>query len=173
MLGAVPPTPPNLKALVAGVANQYGVEPALVFAHIHVESSWNPMAQRGEPRIGDASWGLMQVLQKTARQISGNKNLTVSELLKPETNVLIGVKYIAQNLKRYNNDYDKAIAAYNAGSARYKKDGSFINQDYVNKVKRWLTFYRAEGTIMKAGLPIMGIVAIGALVGITLISNKS
>ncbi len=175
MLGAIPATQDNLKQIATNVAQKYGVDPALVFAHIQVESSWNPQAYRSEPQINDASWGLMQLLLKTARSISGNSSLTASELLNPETNIDLGTRYIAQQMKRYNNNVDDAIAAYNAGSARRKSDGIYINQDYVDKVNKWYKIYKAEGyvtsiaTAQVAGLPLAAIVAFGAVLGLLLI----
>ena len=61
----------------------------------------------------------------------------LSELTNPD----IGIKYGAMHLKnQYNryNDWTDAIAAYNAGSARKKDNGDYVNQIYVDKVlKNW------------------------------------
>ena len=39
---------------------------------------------------------------------------------------------------------DEAIAAYNAGSPRYRADGKFENQGYVDKVNAALKTIRAK-----------------------------
>ena len=43
------------------------VDPLLIKAIIAQESGFRPQAQRAEPRINDASRGLMQILYATAR----------------------------------------------------------------------------------------------------------
>lgn len=67
---------------------------------------------------GSYSYGICQVKLGTAR-FMGFKGKE-SELMKPEVNVEYAAKYLAYQLKRYNNDYKKAIVAYNRGS--YSKE---------------------------------------------------
>jgi len=111
-----------------------GVPAGLIRAIITVESGWNPYAVRQEPRIGDASYGLMQILGGTARDLGFSG--TSSDLLNPSINVHWGVKYLKSRIERYPSDIDAAIAAYNSGTARKGVDGAFINQEYVDRVKR-------------------------------------
>lgn len=167
MLGIIAATQDNLKQIAEAAAQKYNVEPALVFAHIKQESNWQPAAYRAEPKINDASWGLMQVLLKTARGVTGNNNLTASELLNPEVNIDIGVRYIAKQLARYNGNLKDAIAAYNAGSSIKKKGvGTYINQEYVDKVYNNYLLYRgAQIASSPTGLVIMGVIAFGAILG--------
>ena len=114
------------------MGKKYGVEPALIKAHIKQESNWDVNASRYEVNKGDASWGLMQLLLATARQVLNDPNLTTTQLIQPRTNIEAGTKFISQNLNRWGNMRD-AIAAYNAGSPRIGKDGQYVNQDYVTK----------------------------------------
>lgn len=172
MLGAIAVSESSLKSLIQQTAYRHGVDPALVKAIIKNESNFNPMAYRHEPHINDTSWGLMQVLLKTAREVSGNKNLTATELIKPEINIDIGTKYIAKQLVRYGQSIKDAIAAYNAGSARKTITGSYINQDYVNKVYSSYVIYK--GTAMLGGstfAKIMPFVAMG-IVGYVYLASK-
>lgn len=166
MLGAIALTTDNLTKLVIEAANRYSVDPALVMAHIKAESSWNPSAYRPEPQINDASWGLMQVLLATAKKVSGNNKLTASELLKPETNIDIGTKYIAQQIQRYSGNIKDAIAAYNAGSARRKFDGSYINQPYVDRVYGYFLMYRGTQALKTPlGMAALVSIAVGTVLG--------
>ncbi|MGB0850320.1 MAG: lytic transglycosylase domain-containing protein [Bacteroidia bacterium] len=139
------PLQPNKEMIDAVMvsAKKYSVEPALIMAHMKRESDFRPQAVREEPQINDASIGLMQVLVKTARWIMNDSTITRDQLFNIRFNVDVGTRYIAKNMKRYNNDYHKAIAAYNAGSARYKKGTStFINQPYVDFVYGWYLRYK-------------------------------
>lgn len=139
-LGAVNLTQ-GYDSLIFNASNKYGVDANLIKAFIQTESSWNPNAVRQEPQINDASIGLMQILLKTAQWLTNNPNLASADLYNAGTNIDIGTKYIAKQLSRYSGDIPKAIAAYNAGSAKYKLNGDFINQNYVDTVMGYYQEY--------------------------------
>lgn len=145
MLGAVILSMSTLDPIILEVGQKYGVEPALIKAHIKAESNWDVNASRFEAHKTDASWGLMQLMLATAREILGNPGLTITQLIQPRTNIEAGTKYIAKQLKRYNGNVKSAIAAYNAGSAKFKSDGTYFNQPYVDKVEKNLEMYRKLG----------------------------
>lgn len=123
--------------LVRKYAQQYNVPEALIRAIISVESSWNPKAYRAEPRIHDASYGLMQVLSKTAADI-WSKVVSAADLFDPEFNIETGTKYIRSQLNRYQGNIPMAVSAYNAGHYTTR------NQSYVDKVMN--LFYKYSGT---------------------------
>lgn len=146
MLGAVILSPATLEPIIQEMAQKYAVEPALIKAHIKQESNWDVNASRYEARKGDASWGLMQLLLNTARQMLGQPNLTTTQLIQPAVNIEAGTKFIAYNLNRFGNMRD-AIAAYNAGSPRIDpKTGKYTNQSYVDKVTNNYNVYSTMGT---------------------------
>ncbi len=103
---------------------------ALVDAVIFAESGGDPNAERYEPDCNDTSYGLMQVLTGTARDLSRrhsdlpsldlNKdgNTTYQEvktsLLNPEINVLYGTASLNEELKRYGT-LELTVAAHNSG----------------------------------------------------------
>lgn len=146
MLGAVVLSPQTLDPIVNEMAAKYGIEPAWVKAHIKAESNWDVNASRFEAHKKDASWGLMQLLLATAREVLGNKELTTTQLIQPRVNIEAGTKFLAQLWKRFGNMRD-AIAAYNAGSPRLDpKTGKYVNQQYVDKVTKNYEFYKTLGT---------------------------
>lgn len=149
MLGAVVLSQSTLEPIIQEMGQKYGVEPALIKAHIKQESNWDVNASRYEVHKGDASWGLMQLLLATARQVLNDPNLTTTQLVQPRINIEAGTKFIAQNLSRFGNMRD-AIAAYNAGSPRIGKDGKYVNQDYVDKVTRNYEMYKTLGIAVSA-----------------------
>lgn len=147
MLGGTQVSPSTLDPLINEIGSKYGVEPALIKAHIKQESNWNVNATRFEPHLNDSSWGLMQVLLATAKGILGNSSLTASQLLDPRINIEAGTAYIAKQMKRYGGAISDVIAAYNAGSARFLRDGyTYINQDYVDRVWKNYQLYKSLGT---------------------------
>jgi hypothetical protein len=122
---------------IATAASAYGVDPALIKAIISQESNWSPTAYRAEPRINDASYGLMQVLLATARATSSNPSLTAAQLLIPEINLDIGSKFLAAQLTRFG--YPDGISAYNAG-----RPISGNQLSYVEPVLAYQTWFQAN-----------------------------
>jgi soluble lytic murein transglycosylase-like protein len=63
-----------------------------VLAYCQIESSFNARAYRWEAHLGEASWGLMQVLESTAR----DRGLIgpPSDLYEPEIGLAIGCAHV-------------------------------------------------------------------------------
>ncbi|WP_299831193.1 phage tail tape measure protein [uncultured Metabacillus sp.] len=108
-------------------AQKYGVNPFLIAAIIQQESNFNASAVSSA-----GARGLMQLMPGTARELG------VTNSFDPYQNIMGGTKYIAQQLKAFGNDIQKALAAYNAGAGNVRKYGGIPpfkeTQNYVNKV---------------------------------------
>lgn len=91
-------------------AKANNVDPDLIAAIIQQESGGNSnsVSQAG-------AGGLMQLMPKTAR------GLGVTDVFDPEQNIAGGTKYIAQMLRRYKGNVEKALWAYNAGPGNADK----------------------------------------------------
>lgn len=166
MLGAVTVSALSLDSLIDAMALKYNVPSALIKATIKVESNWNVSASRFEAHKADASWGLMQVMLATAKETLSNSNLSITQLMNPDTNIEAGTKYIAKQLARYNGNIMDAIAAYNAGSAKKNKDGTYVNNAYVQSVYGNYIMYQTLDTVATpTGIGI----GLAALVGVGLV----
>lgn len=140
------------------------IDPLILLAIIKTESSFNPKALRYEKKyrylhFPDAyakklqisvesetecqrfSIGLCQIILASARYIGFSGPMV--DLFEPEENIRWMVRFIKVQSKTYIYEND-LIASYNAGSARLKDDGSYVNQDYVNKVLVALAMYRRD-----------------------------
>jgi soluble lytic murein transglycosylase-like protein len=100
--------------IIQQAAETYQVPESWIRAVIQTESSWNPSAYRAEPQIGDASYGLMQLLSKTANGLGFTGD--PSELYDPEKNIPLGTALIAQIRQRVGEDFQAMYSAYNSGS---------------------------------------------------------
>jgi soluble lytic murein transglycosylase len=56
----------------------------------------------------------MQLMPETAAELAG-KPLSLEALKQPETNVLLGARYLRQLLDQWQGDPLRAVASYNAG----------------------------------------------------------
>lgn len=123
--------------LILSNAQAQGVDPALVRAVIHAESSFNPDA------VSPAgARGLMQLMPATAARFG------VSEAYNPEENIRGGVTYLRFLLDKFNGDMRLAAAGYNAGEGAVMKYGGVppYNEttNYVARVMDLHGQYRAE-----------------------------
>lgn len=138
------------QANILDASKKYGVPVELIMGHIKQESGFNPNAKRDEKtsdgRVWDTSYGMMQLLLKTAKGL--DPNATPEKLYNPAYNIDLGTRLIAQNLKKYPNIPD-AIAAYNAGVPRKNEKGEYVNSKgvpnvnyYVKQVTKYMNQYK-------------------------------
>lgn len=134
--GGTGDAPPAIAALIRRVAQETGVDPALIAAICKQESNYNPRA-----RSPVGAMGLMQLMPATAR------GLGVTDPWDPYQNLLGGAKYIKQQLATFGGDLRLALAAYNAGPGNVKRYGGVPpfdeTQAYVRIVQANYNEFRA------------------------------
>jgi soluble lytic murein transglycosylase len=99
-------------------ANARKIDPALVAALIHQESSFNP---RATSRAGAV--GLMQVLPSVGASIAKARGIPNFErvlLYQPDVNIKLGMSHLDAMLEQYPR-VEYALAAYNAGGAPVRR----------------------------------------------------
>lgn len=141
---------------VAAASNNFGIEPSLIYAIIHTESSFNPQAISS----ADAK-GLMQLTDSTfkwALDRAGENGVhTSKELFVPSVNIHYGV-YVLVLLGEQFKDIETVLAAYNAGQGRvaewlgdkqYSSDGIHLHtipypetEVYVRRVLETQKYYQ-------------------------------
>jgi soluble lytic murein transglycosylase-like protein len=111
--------------LIAKHAAQNGIPFALADAVVRVESRYNPAASNG------GAVGLMQIKPRTARGL-GYCGATEG-LHNPETNILYGVKYLAQAYRMAGGDTCGTVMRYQSG--HYAKRMNGANRVYCAKIR--------------------------------------
>ena len=123
----------ELRALAAQMAERYGLDPAIFTRMIETESSFNPNARNS--RTG--ATGLGQVMSATA-QDPGFGVTPLRDRLDAAENLRFSAEYLSAMVRRYDGDYRKALAAYNAGPGTVDRVGGIPEiaetQDYLAKV---------------------------------------
>jgi len=136
-------------------AEKWKVPIRLMVATVDYESDFKTDAVNEEAEA-DEKWdfdvdslGLGQILwPKTAQALAKKEKIIVKreDLFNPIINLNFVGSLYNELLKRYPTIESSgfpamAVAAYNAGSAKYKANGDFINQTYVDRVRsRWVSW---------------------------------
>jgi soluble lytic murein transglycosylase len=144
------------RGMVAAEAQERGLDPFLVAALIRQESSFKP---RARSRVG--ALGLMQVMPSTGSGLASGAGISgynADMLLNPEINVHLGTRFLAAQMRRYDQNLPLVFIAYNAGPARANRWRSFPEfrdrelfteripfdetRDYVKILTRNMVIYR-------------------------------
>jgi hypothetical protein len=153
--------------LIGPAAERHDLDRDLLAAVVMTESSGRPCApryeepyewlnnpkgfakalgitERTEIENQKTSWGLMQIMGGTARDM--NFRGLMPELCMPEVGLEYGARYLKNRILRYPARFDMGdmefiYAAYNAGTPRPNKDPEkrFKNQENVD---RFMGYYR-------------------------------
>ncbi|MBQ3131300.1 MAG: lytic transglycosylase domain-containing protein [Clostridia bacterium] len=147
--------------IVMEMSAEYQVDPYLVAAVIHCESSNNKEAVSP---VG--AMGLMQIMPDTGGWIAEKlemEGFDQQQLFEPEINIRFGCWYLDYLSKKFNGNRTSVLAAYNGGPGnvekwladdRYSADGQLTDipfpetERYIEKVQRayekYLTLYKKE-----------------------------
>ena len=150
--------PKKYSEYVEKYAQEFNVDPLLIFSMIKAESNFKEKA-----KSSSGAKGLMQLMEATANEIADKIDEPLVEdesLLEPEKNIMIGTKYYSELLKNFDGNMLLAITAYNAGMGNVnqcirdgiiKADGSDIeNIPYKETnmyVRKIINNYRMYQTI--------------------------
>lgn len=150
--------------LIEETAKKRGVPPELVYSIIRQESSFDPNA-----RSPADAFGLMQLIPEMAKAAAKSSELKFSnpeDLYNPELNIQLGISFLRDTLRRWNNRFIPAVASYNASEravstwlkTRHRPDVLEFIEDipyeetrtYVKLVMRNFVFYSRLSTSQDA-----------------------
>jgi Soluble lytic murein transglycosylase and related regulatory proteins (some contain LysM/invasin domains) len=129
---------------VLASSEEYGLDPALVFAVIRTESSFDPNAVS---RAG--AKGLMQIMPATAEWVAFRTKTEFDEsrIFEPGYNINIGCHLLSYLLEKYNGDLRFALAAYNAGAGRV--DSWLADPEYFDGEELSIPFTETKNYVEK------------------------
>lgn len=150
--------PRKYSEYVDKAASDYNLDPALIYAVIHTESSFNPNAESGA-----GARGLMQVMPDSFDWLMGlrgeSDKYTADDLFDPAVCIDYGCYLLRYNLDWFEQDEVCAVAGYNAGFGKvdewlkdsaYSADGKTLiadqipieeTRDYVSRVENAKQMY--------------------------------
>ncbi len=115
--------PSAYEPLIQEASRRFGVEPSIVKAVIHAESSFNANAVSGA-----GAKGLMQLMDATGQ------GLGVDNPFDPAQNIEGGTRYLSNLISKYGGSLGTALAAYNAGPTRLDRLGIQNDRDLAEKL---------------------------------------
>ncbi len=146
--------------LVVSYAENYDIDPLLVFSLIKVESRFSTVATSSS-----GAQGLMQLMPDTARWAANQLRIEEfddTKLVDPETNIKLGCWYISDLSREFDGRLPLVIAAYNAGRGNVREwllvgiwDGTLENVQKVpfpetrNHIRKVLNEYEIYRMIYK------------------------
>ena len=113
---------------IQAAAKKWDIQPSLLKAIIHAESSFKPDVQSSA-----GAQGLMQLMPAT------QKTYKVTNPFDPIQNIHGGSAYLKHLLKKYNNNLKLSLAAYNAGETAVSKYDNNVppyteTENYIKRV---------------------------------------
>lgn len=117
-----------IDSFIVDSSRRYGIDPLLIYAQMHQESSFKLRALSHK-----GASGLMQLMPATARRLG------VTNIYDPRQNIEGGVKYMRMLLDMFGQDVNLALAGYNAGEGAVMKYGNNIppyneTREYVRRI---------------------------------------
>jgi len=117
-----------IDAYIVDSSRRYNIDPLLIYAQMHQESSFKLKATSYK-----GASGLMQLMPATARRLG------VTNIYDPKQNIEGGVKYMRMLLNMFGQDVNLALAGYNAGEGAVMKYGNSIppyteTREYVRRI---------------------------------------
>jgi soluble lytic murein transglycosylase len=144
------------REMMVSAANDYGVQPLLLYALVRQESMFNPYITSA---VGAS--GLAQIMPATGKEnvdlLGWPSNYESSDLLKGEVSLELGTFYLNRMHKYLSGNTQAALAAYNAGPGNAEEwlslaDGDpdlFLEviraqetQDYLMQIMEFLNIYQ-------------------------------
>lgn len=119
---------PLYDSYIVDSSRRYNIDPLLIYAQMHQESSFKLKALSYK-----GASGLMQLMPATARRLG------VTNIYDPKQNIEGGVKYMRMLLDMFGQDVNLALAGYNAGEGAVMKYGNNIppyteTREYVRRI---------------------------------------
>jgi soluble lytic murein transglycosylase-like protein len=131
---------PDLARRIFDAATTAGIEPELAFRLVRVESVFDPRAVSPAGALG-----LTQLMLGTAREFE--PNVTREQLLDPDVNLRIGLKYLRGLIRDYKGDLKLALLVYNRGPVAVQKSIS-MGRSPANGYESLITKgYRGRGVL--------------------------
>ena len=119
---AAPDKPFDLRKTVDFAASHFGVDPDVLAGMLMKESALRPDVISGSRKSSAGATGIAQFMPETAKRYGVDPT-------DPVQSIFGMAAYMRDNLRKFDGDYDKAVAAYNWGENRK----AFASEDWLDQ----------------------------------------
>ena len=136
--------------LVKKYAEKYDIPPALIFAVMHTESFFNPVAK------SSVAYGLMQLVPKSGARHAYKKVFKRDKIVRPaylyvpENNIRLGVAYLGILEKTFKRAKNKNLRSYLMISA-YNTGAGNVSRAFIGKTRLSEAFAKINSFAADAG----------------------
>jgi len=115
---------------VEAASKRTGIPEYMIWAVMKRESKFktNAVSQSG-------AIGLMQLMPATAEAEALSLKIAAPNVYLPEHNILLGANYLARQIKKFDGDIIRAVAAYNAGTASVVRWNTLSANDWAEWIE--------------------------------------
>lgn len=128
---------------ISKLSRKYKLREDLILAVARAESGFNPFAKSKKGAVG-----IMQLMKDTAEQYGVTNRYNVDQ------NLDAGIRHLKYLYKKYNQNIQIVLAAYNAGESAVKKYNGVPpykeTRNYIKKVKKFMGL-PYSGTLSSSG----------------------
>lgn len=121
----------DLEHIIDHASNSYNIDRNLITSVIKAESDFDPNCTSKK-----GAMGLMQLMPETAKELGAENPYD------PYENVMAGTKYLKGLLKRYDNDTNSTLAAYNWGMGNLERNPGKLPRETRIYIARVNKFYQ-------------------------------
>jgi TolA-binding protein len=132
---------------IGDFSSERNLEKFFILAIIRAESGFDKNAHSWAN-----AYGLMQLIPKTANELASELNLNISnpeDLFNEDLNLQLGIYYLSKLAKRYKNQKEYILAAYNAGPHRVSRWKKYNNNETLDFVAENIEFSQTRNYIKK------------------------
>ena len=115
--------PQNYSKLVDTYSKKYDISTSVIYALIRSESFFDKNVVSSAGAVG-----LTQLMSPTAGEIAQKLRIKEYELTDPETNIMFGIYYLSELIRRGNGSLLRAFFSYNAG---FRKVTTWLNSSML------------------------------------------
>lgn len=119
----------TIEKAIQAASQRYNIQTDLIRAVIKAESDFQPLST--SPK---GAMGLMQLMSGTARDMG------VEDPFDPVDNIMGGTRYLRLLMDRYEENVDRALAAYNWGMGNLERSDGRLPEEtrtYISRVHRF------------------------------------
>ena len=132
---------------IGNLGSERNLEKYFILAIIRAESGFDKNAHSAAN-----AYGLMQIIPRTANELASELKLEFSdpeELFNEDLNLKLGVYYVSKLAKRYENQKEYILAAYNAGPHRVSRWKNYNNNETLDFIAENIEFTQTRNYVKK------------------------